>query len=222
MKRRDAAFVLVFVLALGLALWQGSSGNVAETGIKSVEIGVATLSLKAGAEGLAIPASCPSYEHYPGECSGGGGNGGGGGGGGNGNGGNGNGGGGAPAACVPDGNCSAPAPSCGQTTSGSDSCGNSCSRTGPACPPAVGIFVNGQSSVTLFAPASFTITWSSANADSCSATGAWSGSKPTSGSQSFSNVSTGIYNFGLLCTGPGGSAYNSVTVKVTTVHEVAP
>ena len=37
-------------------------------------------------------------------------------------------------ACVPDGSCSAPEPVCGETTNGSDNCGNGCSRTGPACP----------------------------------------------------------------------------------------
>lgn len=37
--------------------------------------------------------------------------------------------------CTSDGSCSAPTPACGQTTQGTDNCGNPCSRTGPACPP---------------------------------------------------------------------------------------
>lgn len=36
-------------------------------------------------------------------------------------------------ACTSNGTCSAPAPSCGQTTTGVDNCNNSCTRTGPAC-----------------------------------------------------------------------------------------
>ena len=35
--------------------------------------------------------------------------------------------------CVPNGSCSAPAPACGQTSTGVDNCGNSCSRSGGAC-----------------------------------------------------------------------------------------
>ncbi len=37
--------------------------------------------------------------------------------------------------CVPDGSCSAPDPACGETTSGTDNCGNGCSKTGDPCPP---------------------------------------------------------------------------------------
>ena len=37
--------------------------------------------------------------------------------------------------CVPDGTCSAPIPACNQTTTGVDSCGNQCTKTGIVCPP---------------------------------------------------------------------------------------
>jgi len=62
---------------------------------------------------------------------------------------------------------------------------------------------------------SSTLTWSSTNATACSASGAWSGSQPTSGS-----VSTGALNqsstYTLTCTGAGGSASASAVVTVAT------
>jgi chitodextrinase len=61
---------------------------------------------------------------------------------------------------------------------------------------------------------SSTLTWSSTNATSCSASGAWSGNLATSGSQSTGALaSTSIYS--LACTGPNGSASASVTVTVS-------
>lgn len=39
-----------------------------------------------------------------------------------------------PGYCLSDGSCSATTPACGQTTIGTDNCGNQCSKTGPACP----------------------------------------------------------------------------------------
>jgi len=60
---------------------------------------------------------------------------------------------------------------------------------------------------------STTISWSSTNASSCSASGAWSGSKALSGSQNFSNL-TSSGTFTLSCSGAGGSTNRSVTVNV--------
>jgi hypothetical protein len=60
---------------------------------------------------------------------------------------------------------------------------------------------------------SSTLTWSSANATSCSASGAWSGTKAVSGSQSTGALTaTTIYQ--LTCTGTGGSTSQQVTVSV--------
>jgi hypothetical protein len=59
---------------------------------------------------------------------------------------------------------------------------------------------------------SSTLSWSSTNATSCTASGAWSGTKSTSGSQSVSPSSTSTYT--LTCTGAGGSASDSATVTV--------
>src|SRR5690606_8921330 len=60
------------------------------------------------------------------------------------------------------------------------------------------------------------LTWSSSNATSCTASGGWSGSKPTSGSETINNITTST-TFSLQCTGAGGSSpMQSVTVNVGT------
>jgi hypothetical protein len=82
-----------------------------------------------------------------------------------------------------------------------------------AAPPTVTISANPM------APAyngSTTVTWSSTNATSCTASGDWTGTKATSGSQSFSNLTTD-QTYTLSCTGAGGSASQSVTVDVGAV-----
>ena len=57
------------------------------------------------------------------------------------------------------------------------------------------------------------LTWKSSNATSCNGTGAWSGTKTTSGSQSVGPISANA-TFGLTCTGAGGSAAGSATVII--------
>jgi hypothetical protein len=58
-----------------------------------------------------------------------------------------------------------------------------------------------------------TLTWSSTNAGSCLASGAWSGAQPTTGSFNTGALNqTSTYN--LTCTGAGGSAKATVTVTV--------
>lgn len=52
---------------------------------------------------------------------------------------------------------------------------------------------------------STTITWSSTNATSCTASNAWSGSKGTSGSENYTFDTEGSYTFELSCTGSGGT-----------------
>ncbi len=65
---------------------------------------------------------------------------------------------------------------------------------------------------------STTLNWSTTNADSCTASGAWSGAKGTSGSQSVSPTSSSTYT--LDCTGSGGSSRASF--DVTVVSSSAP
>jgi len=58
------------------------------------------------------------------------------------------------------------------------------------------------------------LTWSSKNATSCTASGSWSGSVATSGSQMVTPSATGKYTYTLACTGTDGSASASATVTV--------
>jgi hypothetical protein len=60
---------------------------------------------------------------------------------------------------------------------------------------------------------SSTLSWSSSNATSCTASGAWSGSKSLSGQQSVSPASN--KNYTLTCTGAGGSVTRTASVAVT-------
>jgi plastocyanin len=63
---------------------------------------------------------------------------------------------------------------------------------------------------------STTINWSSTNATSCNASGDWltTGSKGTSGSESYTFDVEGSYTFGLSCTGSGGTTTaTSITIQ---------
>jgi hypothetical protein len=60
-----------------------------------------------------------------------------------------------------------------------------------------------------------TLTWTSANATSCSASNGWAGNKSTSGTQQ-SVALTANTTFRLTCTGSGGTAMDEASVQVTT------
>ena len=60
---------------------------------------------------------------------------------------------------------------------------------------------------------SSTLTWSSTNTTSCTASGGWNGAKATSGSQSTGALTT-TTTYTLTCTGAAGSASASATVTV--------
>ena len=60
---------------------------------------------------------------------------------------------------------------------------------------------------------SSTLSWSSTDASACSAGGAWSGTKATSGSEAVGALTT-TSRFTLVCNGAGGSAEQSVMVSV--------
>ena len=57
------------------------------------------------------------------------------------------------------------------------------------------------------------LTWSSTNASSCTASGAWSGSKATSGTETVTISTSGDNTFTLTCSGDGGSNSASTTVE---------
>jgi hypothetical protein len=59
---------------------------------------------------------------------------------------------------------------------------------------------------------STTLTWSSTNASSCTASGGWTGTEAASGTKSVSPTATTTYTLG--CTGSGGKAQVSATVTV--------
>jgi hypothetical protein len=60
-----------------------------------------------------------------------------------------------------------------------------------------------------------TLTWSSRNASTCKASGAWTGSKPLSGSAVDVPEAAGSPVFHLICKGAGGTREDSVSVTVT-------
>jgi hypothetical protein len=60
---------------------------------------------------------------------------------------------------------------------------------------------------------STTLEWNSSNADSCNASGGWSGARETSGSEVVGPLSADV-TYSLACSGPGGTGTDSVTVTV--------
>lgn len=69
----------------------------------------------------------------------------------------------------------------------------------------------------------FMITWDSTGAESCTASGEWSGAKATSGEQFVTAPSAeGLFTYVLTCTGPGGEAMDSVSITVTAMPVVSP
>jgi len=95
---------------------------------------------------------------------------------------------------------------CGGGGGGSSS-GTNLSGGSNTTPVTVSISAN---PITVMVEESTTITWSSANASSCTASGAWTGDKSTSGSESIVMNDFGDQRFSLTC----GSASASVTVSV--------
>ena len=57
------------------------------------------------------------------------------------------------------------------------------------------------------------ISWSTTNASSCNASGAWSGSKGTSGTETVTIETVGNNTFTLTCTGAGGNANRNLSIE---------
>ena len=84
-----------------------------------------------------------------------------------------------------------------------------------ATPPSVTI---GVANPNLTAGQSTTLTWSSTDTTTCTASGAWVGLKGTSGGpQSTGVLPAGTYTYTLTCTGPGGSDSDDAVVVVGAV-----
>jgi len=64
-----------------------------------------------------------------------------------------------------------------------------------------------------------TLNWSTTNATSCVASGAWAGNQPTSGSVGVAQPGAGTYTYTLTCAGPGGSATGSASLGVTSLAD---
>lgn len=79
----------------------------------------------------------------------------------------------------------------------------------PTPAPAITIAAN---PATIARGQSSTITWSSTNATSCTASGGWSGSKGASGTQTVTPTATTTYT--LSCSGSGGNATASTVITV--------
>ncbi len=65
-----------------------------------------------------------------------------------------------------------------------------------------------------------TLTWSSQNADSCTASGGWSGTKNLADSEQVGPI-TAATTYTLSCTGPGGTAIEMLTVAITSMIGLA-
>lgn len=98
--------------------------------------------------------------------------------------------------------------------------GSTCLATPPGTPS-----VNLNAAPTsIFSGSTSTLSWTSANVTSCTASaipasGSWTGARPTA--SAFPHESTGALTatktFTLTCTGPGGSAFSSKTVTVVPI-----
>jgi hypothetical protein len=60
----------------------------------------------------------------------------------------------------------------------------------------------------------FTLTWSSRNATSCSASGGWSGSKGLSGTENITVTTSGSKTYTLNCSGSGGTGSANASIEV--------
>ena len=87
----------------------------------------------------------------------------------------------------------------------------------PTPTPTVDLKVNNSNGpVTINAGTSANLTWTSTNATICTATGAWTGTRAVTGSQSTGSLAVGNYTYTLTCTGAGSSVTDAVTVNVVT------
>jgi len=96
------------------------------------------------------------------------------------------------------------------------SCGGGGGGGGGVTPPAlVAAIINSftSSSSSIIVGSTVDISWSSSNASSCSASGAWSGTKDTSGTETVTIDTAGNFNFTLTCIGEGGNASRSLTIE---------
>ena len=88
-------------------------------------------------------------------------------------------------------------------------------------PPAPAVAIVASPAAVQLGSAS-TISWSSSNATSCTASGAWTGAKATSGTEGATPQAAGDASYSLTCTGDGGTASSATTVTVSAGPPAVP
>lgn len=85
----------------------------------------------------------------------------------------------------------------------------------PDTPPVIDLRINGrENEVLLGAPAEYDLVWNVRNADTCSASGDWTGEKFLGGSQKFVTSTKKDLNYTLTCIGKLGTTVKNMSVKV--------
>jgi hypothetical protein len=89
----------------------------------------------------------------------------------------------------------------------------------PAAPtsgPAIDLKINGNDAAdqVLGTPANFNVSWNVANADTCEASGSWTGSRDMNGTQNFVSSSKKDFVYTLTCVGQLGTTVKSINLKV--------
>jgi 6-phosphogluconolactonase (cycloisomerase 2 family) len=99
------------------------------------------------------------------------------------------------------------------TCTGSGGSANASATVAVGVPPAPTVSISASpTGITLGGSSS--VTWSSTNATSCTASGGWSGTLGTSGTQSITPTAVGTDSLTLTCTGAGGSENASTSITV--------
>ena len=114
--------------------------------------------------------------------------------------------------CAVAGTVMAALTACGQSSTLTNAPASSAAAETDSARPAVTL-VAMKSTVAMGTAA--TLQWKTSNAQSCVASGGWSGTQPTSGTATTDPL-TANTSYTLTCTGPGGSAAQSAEVVVTT------
>ncbi len=92
-------------------------------------------------------------------------------------------------------------------------CGGGGEGAGSSAAPAPTVTLASSAS-SVVSGSSITLTWSSTNARSCTASGGWAGTKATSGSELVGPLNANA-SYGLSCSGAGGTANQTAFVNVT-------
>lgn len=101
---------------------------------------------------------------------------------------------------------------CGGGGGGTPSTSTPVTPTVPTTPAPTVTLAISQPKITLGSSA--TLTWSSTNATSCTASGAWAGTQAISGTSAQTPTAAGSGTYTLTCTGAGGTANQSVSLIV--------